>query len=74
MREVMRRESEDGYSVVSGYMTGLNHAERRRREGEVRALAPDAYCGDLVRKYTLPDQMPLRAFLELVSFGTLIDL
>lgn len=74
VREVTQRESEDGYSVVSDYIASLNHAERRRREGEIHALEPDAYCGDLTRKYRLPDQMPLWVFLELASFGTFIDL
>ena len=74
VREATRREGEDGYAVVSDYMASLNHGERRRREGEVRMLAPDAYCGDLVRKYPLPDGMPVWVFLELVSFGTFIDL
>lgn len=74
MREVTAREDEDGYSIISDYLASLNHNERRRREGEIRALAPDAYCGDLVSKYKLPDQMPIWVFLELVSFGTFIDL
>ena len=34
-------------------------------------LEPDAYCGDLVRKYR--DDMPVWAFLELISFGSFID-
>ena len=74
VREVTQREDEDGYSIVADYLTSLNHAERRRREGEVRALEPDAYCGDLARKYRLPDRMPLWVFLELVTFGTFINL
>lgn len=37
-------------------------------------LAPDPYCGDLVAKYALPDDMPLWVFLEVASFGTFIDL
>lgn len=74
VREVTERENENGYSLVADYMAHLNHDERRRREGEIRALAADAYCGDLVRKYALPDNMPLWVLLELVSFGTFIDL
>lgn len=73
VREATQREG-DGYSIVSDYMASLNHAERRRREGEVRALEQDACCGALVGKYHLPGQMPLWVFLELVSFGTFISL
>ena len=74
MQKTTLHEDKDGYSVVSDYMTALNHAERRRREGEIHALERDVYCGDLVRKYGSPDQMPLWVFLELASFGTFIDL
>lgn len=74
MREVTEREDEDGYSIVRDYMASLNHNERRRREGEINALAQDAYCGDLVTKYSLPDDMPLWVLLELISFGSFINL
>lgn len=70
MREATERENEDGYAIVSDYMGSLNHNERRRREGEIKALAPDAYCGDLVAKYSLPDRMPLWVLLELVSLAS----
>lgn len=72
VRGVEARPEEDGYSVVSDYMASLNHENRRRRLGEVNMLARDAYCGDLVRKYA--EDMPVWAFLELVSFGSFIDL
>lgn len=72
VRGVESRPGEDGYTVVSDYMASLNHDNRRRRLGEINMLAKDAYCGDLVRKYA--DDMPIWAFLELVSFGSFIDL
>ena len=74
IKEATSRTDEDGYSIVSDYIASLNHAERRRREGEVRAVGPDPYSGDLVRKYHLPDEMPLWVLLELISFGTFINL
>lgn len=76
MRRLSDRRDEDGYSVVRDYAGGLSHDNRRRREGEVKALAVDAYCGDLVRKYFADgtfNRMPVWAFLELVSFGSFID-
>lgn len=59
VREFTRREGGDGYSVVADHLAALNHKQRNRRTGEVRALADDAYCGELVPKYPLPDGMPL---------------
>lgn len=74
VREATTRDGEDGYSIVSDYMASLNHNERRRREGEINMLKPDAYCGDLVAKYHLTNDMPLWVFMELVSFGSFISL
>ena len=74
IREVTRREGEDGYSVVADHLATLNHKQRNRRTGEVGALAEDAYCGALVEKYSLPDNMPLWVYLELVSFGSFISI
>lgn len=62
---------EDGYGIVADYMASLNHDNRRRRQAEINMLEPDAYCGDLVRKYR--DDLPAWVFLELVSFGSFID-
>lgn len=72
VRNVESRPEEDGYSVVADYMASLNHDNRRRRLSEINMLKQDAYCGNLVRKYA--DDMPVWAFLELVSFGSFIDL
>lgn len=74
VRELTHREDEDGYSIVSDHLAALNHKQRNRRTGEVRALADDAYCGELVAKYSLPDGMPLWVYMELVSFGSFISL
>lgn len=74
VREVTEREGEDGYSIVSDHLAALNHKQRNRRTGEVGALSEDAYCSALVEKYTLPDDMPLWVYLELVSFGSFISI
>lgn len=76
MRELATHGSEDGYAIVRDYVACLNHDNRRRRVGEMRALEADLYTGDLVRKYFVNgtfDHMPVWVFLELVSFGTFID-
>lgn len=74
MRAVTDRDDEDGYSVARDYMGGLNHNERRRREGEVGMMERDLFCGDLVRKYGGPADMPIWVLMELFSFGSFIDL
>lgn len=63
---------EDGYSILSDYLSSLSHADRNRRQGEVKRLGNDAYLGPLVEKYPLTD-MPAWVYLELASFGALAD-
>ena len=74
VREVTEREGEDGYSIVSDYLASLNHDDRRRRMGEISSFLRDTYSGDLARKYSLPDNMPLWVYLEMASFGSFVDL
>ena len=75
MRIASEREGEDGADTVNAYVGSLNHANRRRRLGELAALSSDAYCGALVDKYDLEaGEMPLWVLLELLSFGSFIDL
>ena len=74
VREVTEREGEDGYSIVSDYLAALNHDDRRRRLGEIKGFLRDTYSGDLARKYTLPDSMPLWVYLEMASFGSFSSL
>ncbi len=71
LHQVESMPAEDGYAIVADYMASLNHDNRRRRLAEINMLEPDAYCGDLVRKYR--DDMPVWVLLELISFGSFID-
>jgi len=73
MAKSVEHEGDDGYGVVSNYLASLSHSERARRLQEFRMLQGDVYSGDLVAKYQ-PDDMPLWAYLEVISFGTFIDL
>lgn len=75
MRAATERGDEDGYALSHDYMAGLNHNERRRREGEINMMGNDLFCGDLVRKYGgSPADMPIWVLMELFSFGSFIDL
>ncbi len=62
---------EDGYAIVSDYMTSLDSSNRDYRLRELRMSSRSPYSADVYDKYF--DDMPVWAFLELTSFGTLID-
>ena len=70
MGEAMER-GEDGYAIVSDYMTSLDSSNRDYRLRELRMSSRSPYSADVYDKYF--DDMPVWAFLELTSFGTLID-
>ena len=72
MSEVTSRPDEDGYSIVTDYWSDLSEVERNRRILEVNRLKADEYVGRIASKYE--DQMPLWVYLELMSFGTLVNL
>lgn len=74
VRIAAERTDEDGYSISAEYMASLNHNERRRREGETNRLNADLFCGDLVRKYGKPSNMPIWVLMELLSFGSFTSL
>lgn len=75
VRIATEREDEDGYSIAADYMASLNHNERRRREGDIKSLESDAYCGALVARYgSKPDAMPVWVLMELFSFGSFASL
>lgn len=74
VRITTERNNEDGYTIARDYMASLNHSERRRREGEISMMSRDLFCGDLVRKYGSPADMPIWVLMELFSFGSFIDL
>lgn len=64
-------EGEDGYSIVEDYLASLSSSERKRRYRELDMARFDSCNASLVEKYR--EDMPVWVFLELVSFGTLID-
>lgn len=70
LREAERR-GEDGYSIVADYMDSLSDANREYRLRELKMSGHSPYSTGLYAKYS--DDMPVWAFLELTSFGTLID-
>ena len=70
LREAETR-GEDGYAIVADYMPSLSPANREYRLRELKMSGRSPYSSGLYTKYS--DDMPIWAFFELTSFGTLID-
>lgn len=67
----MEDRGEDGYAIVADYMASLTAANREYRLRELKMSGRSPYSSSLYAKYS--GDMPAWAFLELTSFGTLID-
>lgn len=67
LSSVDAREGEDGYTIVRDHFESLPERIRRGVEADIARKASDAYCGEMVEKYS--DCMPAWVFLELVTFG-----
>lgn len=67
----MEDRGEDGYAIVADYMASLTTANREYRLRELKMSGRSPYSSNLYAKYS--GDMPAWAFLELTSFGTLID-
>ena len=82
-KNMIRGTGEDGYKIISDYMIDANESnfEERSKTISRRTSAiskklhqniSNPYCGGLLEKYS--DDMPIWAFVELISFGDLKDL
>ncbi len=63
---------EDGYEVMHAYAESVPPKRRSYLKSELEVRSSDAYCGAVIRKYR--SDMPIWAFVEVVSFGTFIGL
>lgn len=74
---------EDGYKIVRGYLSADEYpagpdrtrTARKRRKSYNKKLTQNThnpYCGGLINSYS--SDMPVWAFVELISFGDLIEL
>jgi hypothetical protein len=66
------KRKEDGFEVVEDYFASLPPHELHHRRVELSMLRKDTYNGPLYKCYG--EHIPLEAYVELVSFGTLSDL
>ena len=64
-------EREDGYSIVQDYRESLGGQRLSHLDAELAARSRDVYSGAVIGRYG--DEMPVWVFLEVVSFGTLVD-
>lgn len=68
---------EDGYVIITDYLSSINPKQRARIEGALKArgsdgLTHDEYSGDLIAHYA--GEYPIWVFLEVTDFGTFADL
>ena len=66
-----QEEDEDGYSIVADYLNSLSPKNRAYKDNELERCGYSPYSKAIYRKYK--DDLPIWVFLEMISFGTLID-
>ena len=64
-------EDEDGYSIVADYLNSLSPKDRAYKDGELERCGYSSYSKAIYRKYQ--NDLPIWVFLEMISFGTLVD-
>ena len=70
LRMATENGNEDGYSIVSDYRQSLPPNAESRLLGEIARNNASVYIGQVYQKYR--QNMPMWAFLELLSFGSFI--
>ena len=81
IRAIEQDPDEDGYSIVTEYVFDSNNNSFSQRAANtnprVRSILnkinsnnKNPYCGGLISKYS--DEMPVWAFIEIISFGDLL--
>lgn len=71
LSKMEKREDEDGYSIVEDYLNSLSPKDRAYKDNELGRCGYSPYSKAIYRKYK--DDLPVWAFLEMISFGTLVD-
>lgn len=80
MNVITNEPSEDGYSIIKEHIASGEPASgsdtpnyvRESYENAYRKASTNDYCGDLYRKHK--DNMPVWGLIELIPFGTFVDL
>ena len=71
LKSVCEADREDGCAIVADYMASLTPENKAYRERELRSSAYGPYGGAALA--ACEGSLPVWAFLELASFGTLVD-
>lgn len=71
MRWITNDPDENGYSIVTDYLDSLDEDGRNYTLREIDRNKDSLYCQDLYAKYAT--EMPVWAFIEIISFGTFIS-
>lgn len=71
MDKVGQHEEEDGYSIVKDYLDSLPPRDKAYKESELARCGYSPYCKTVYHKYK--NDLPVWVFLEMISFGTLVD-
>ncbi len=66
-----QEEEEDGYSIVADYLNSLSPRDRAYKDNELERCGYSPCSKAICRKYK--DNLPVWVFLEMISFGTLVD-
>lgn len=61
---------EDSYTIVADYKASLDDERRQYIEDEIEKRKDNPYCRHIIEKHGA--QMPLDAFVEVISFGTFL--
>ena len=65
------KHGEDGYAIVADYRASLSQNGIERLDKELERNRNNPYCGGIIDKYN--NSYAIWAFVEVISFGTLID-
>lgn len=64
-------KAEDGYTIVSDYVSSLSETQKPKFESEINRNKGNVYCGNIIAKYN--GKYPIWAFLEIIPFGRLVS-
>lgn len=70
---LIQRQNEDGYKIVSDFLNTLDENQYNRLENEILRNKNSIYCEDLINKHSDLKKYSVWIFVEIVSFGTLIS-
>lgn len=68
---MIEEKEKDGYKICNDFFQEIGEDQARRLSNEILINKNSIYCCDLIEKYS--ENLPVWVFLELISFGRLIN-